>query len=65
MASRREKIISQVDTDSSALAATGRMWDDGIIDPRDSRRVLAFCLASCRDSAHRELQPLTFGVSRI
>jgi geranyl-CoA carboxylase beta subunit len=65
MALRRDEIIAKVDADSTALAATGRMWDDGIIDPRDSRRVLAFCLASWRDAQQRELQPLTFGVSRI
>jgi acetyl-CoA carboxylase carboxyltransferase component len=26
------------------LYATGRLWDDGIIDPRDTRTVLAIAL---------------------
>ena len=31
---------------SSALFATGRMWDDGIIDPRDTRTVLGLALSA-------------------
>lgn len=65
MVSKRKEIVEQVDANSTALSATGRVWDDGIIDPRDSRRVLAFCLATVRQAQDHELQPLTFGVSRI
>ena len=31
------------------LYATARLWDDGLIDPRDTRKVLAFCLSICRE----------------
>lgn len=65
LSKRRQEIIAQVENDSTALAASGRMWDDGIIDPRDSRRILAFCLSCCQEAQQRELQPLTFGVSRM
>jgi geranyl-CoA carboxylase beta subunit len=65
MAAARAAIIAKVEAESTALAATGRMWDDGIIDPRDSRRVLAFCLRTCREAEQRQLQPLTFGVARL
>ena len=30
---------------STALYATARLWDDGLIDPRDTRKVLAFVLS--------------------
>jgi len=60
-----QQIIDQYDKESKALFATARLWDDGLIDPRDSRRVLAFCLATCREAAARELKPSTFGVARL
>ena len=48
-----------------ALYGTARLWDDGIIDPRDTRRVLALCLAVARDAEARVLRPNTFGVARM
>jgi geranyl-CoA carboxylase beta subunit len=58
-------IIDQFDRESTALYATARLWDDGLIDPRDSRKVLAFCLSICREAAIRPLKPTTFGVARM
>jgi len=37
---------SQVESESTALFATGRIWDDGIIDPRDTRTVLGIALSA-------------------
>jgi acyl-CoA carboxylase subunit beta len=37
---------AQVEGESTALFATSRMWDDGIIDPRDSRTVLGLALSA-------------------
>ena len=39
-------IEHQIDKESSPLFATARLWDDGIIDPRDTRSVLAICLSN-------------------
>ena len=50
---------------STALFATARLWDDGLIDPRDSRATLAFCLETCTESDARALRPNTFGVARF
>lgn len=36
----------QIDKESSAWFATARLWDDGIIDPRDTRDVVAICLST-------------------
>jgi len=36
----------QIERESTALFATGRLWDDGIIDPRDTRTVLSIALAA-------------------
>ena len=35
-----------IDSQSTAMYATARVWDDGIIDPRDTRTVLGICLSS-------------------
>ena len=37
---------AQVEHESTALFATGRLWDDGIIDPRDTRTVLGLALSA-------------------
>ena len=43
----RDAFENMVEQQSTALFATGRMWDDGIIDPADTRTVLALALAAC------------------
>jgi geranyl-CoA carboxylase beta subunit len=62
---QEKQLIDQFDRESTALFATARLWDDGVIDPRDSRRVLAYCLQICRDADRRSLNPNSFGVARL
>jgi acetyl-CoA carboxylase carboxyltransferase component len=45
-AAMRAAVEGQIDAQSTALFATGRLWDDGIIDPRDTRTVLSLALAA-------------------
>ena len=54
-----------LDDKSLALYATARLWDDGIIDPRDTRSTLAELLRTCAAAQGRRLQPNTFGVARL
>ncbi len=42
----RQMVQDQLDKESSAFFATGRLWDDGLIDPRDTRTVLGICLSA-------------------
>jgi acetyl-CoA carboxylase carboxyltransferase component len=42
----RDAFESQVEGQSTALFATGRLWDDGIIDPRQTRDVLGLALSA-------------------
>ncbi len=58
-------IIKRVESESTALYATARLWDDGLIHPRDTRKVLGFCLSICREAELRPLRPNTFGVGRM
>ena len=60
-----QKIIDTYSEEGEALFATARLWDDGIIDPRDTRKVLAECLNIVSDAGKRELRPSTFGVARM
>ncbi len=46
----RDAFEQQVEGQSSALFATGRLWDDGIIDPAQTRTVLSLALAACADT---------------
>lgn len=55
----------KLDKGSTALFGTARLWDDGLIDPRDTRKVLAFLLDVCDEAQRRELRPNTFGVARL
>ncbi|PWI47286.1 methylcrotonoyl-CoA carboxylase [Candidatus Heimdallarchaeota archaeon B3_Heim] len=47
---QREEIIKPIlakyDKESSAYYSTGRLWDDGIIDPADTRIILALCISA-------------------
>ncbi|MBL8615220.1 MAG: acyl-CoA carboxylase subunit beta [Deltaproteobacteria bacterium] len=42
----KQLIAGKIDHESSALYATARIWDDGVIDPADSRTVLALALSA-------------------
>jgi acetyl-CoA carboxylase carboxyltransferase component len=42
----RELVEAQIESESLALANTGRVYDDGVIDPRDTRTVLGMCLSA-------------------
>jgi geranyl-CoA carboxylase beta subunit len=58
-------IVDQFDRESTSLFSTAHLWDDGLIDPRDTRRVLAYTLSIARESMVRTLRPTTFGVARM
>jgi geranyl-CoA carboxylase beta subunit len=59
-----QKIIDNFERQAGAFYTSARLLDDGLIDPRDTRQVLSFVLATCREEAARRLQPIQFGVAR-
>lgn len=65
LAAQDRNLIEQFTAESQVLYTSARLFDDGIIDPRDTRRVLALCLASCREGRARHLNANTFGVARL
>ena len=40
----REATLAQYEQESSAYFSTARLWDDGIIDPLETRRIIGLCL---------------------
>jgi len=58
------KIVEMFDAQADAFYTSGLLLDDGVIDPRETRAVLAECLAMCRDASDRRLNPMQFGVAR-
>jgi geranyl-CoA carboxylase beta subunit len=65
LAAMSDALRKRLDAESTALFATARLWDDGVIDPRDTRRLLGLCLQIAAEAAARTLRPNTFGVARL
>jgi geranyl-CoA carboxylase beta subunit len=61
-----ETVTAQkLDSQSTALYGTASLWDDGLIDPRDTRKLLGYLLDICAEAAVRPLKTTTFGVARL
>ena len=43
-----DALRQRLDAESHVLFGTARLWDDGVIDPRDTRRILGLCLTLAR-----------------
>jgi geranyl-CoA carboxylase beta subunit len=65
LARQKAGIIANFDRQSSAFITSGLMLDDGVIDPRNTRAVLAFVLATVREGEQRRTRPVQFGVARF
>ena len=57
--------VEAMEARSNALANTARVWDDGMIDPADTRAVVAFALSVCREADERTVNSNTFGIGRL
>ncbi|MEV3971153.1 carboxyl transferase domain-containing protein [Streptomyces sp. NPDC050698] len=55
-------IRAQYERQGNAYYATARLWDDGVIDPMDTRQVLGLALTAC---ANAPLGDPQFGVFRM
>jgi acetyl-CoA carboxylase carboxyltransferase component len=58
----QDEIRAKYEAEGNPYYSTARLWDDGIIDPLDTRRVLALGLASARNAP---IPDTTFGVFRM
>ena len=60
-----KEVVDTMASKSHALANTARVWDDALIDPRDTREILAFVLRTCREADARQVNTNTFGIARF
>ena len=58
----KDRIREQYDAQGSPYYSTARLWDDGVIDPVDTRRVLGMGLAA---AAHAPIPAPSYGVFRM
>lgn len=64
IAAMREQVIATFERQTGAFYTSGRLLDDGVIDPRDTRSVLAMALATCHEARGRTVNSVQFGVAR-
>jgi geranyl-CoA carboxylase beta subunit len=60
-----DRIVGLFEAQADAFYTSGLLLDDGVIDPRDTRAVLAFCLDTIAEADTRILRPMQFGVARM
>jgi len=58
----RAPIRAKYDEQGHPYYATARIWDDGIIDPADTRHVLGLALSA---AANAPIEPTKFGIFRM
>lgn len=58
----KKPILERYQQEGSAFFASARLWDDGIIDPADTRRIIGLSLDACRSGTD---QDSSFGVFRM
>ncbi len=61
-ATLRQSILDKYDKEGSAYYSTARLWDDGIIDPIDTREIIAMGIAT---STNKKWDKTQFGVFRM
>jgi acetyl-CoA carboxylase carboxyltransferase component len=62
-AAMRAMVERQIETESAALFLSGKLYDDGVIDPRDTRTVLGLCLSAVHNGPVRGAD--NYGVFRM
>ncbi|MEO5738869.1 MAG: carboxyl transferase domain-containing protein [Variovorax sp.] len=60
----QRKIVERFEGQMSVFTTSALLLDDGVIDPRDTRAVLAEVFAICREADARTPQAMQFGVAR-
>ena len=65
LSQQRQMITAHFDRQHTAFYTSGRGLDHGMIDPRDTRKVIGFALQTCWEAGRRTLYPNSFGVARM
>ena len=65
MKAQTDAIVQKFESQADAFYTSGLVLDDGVIDPRDTRAVLTFCLDTVAEAALRQPRRMQFGVARM
>ncbi len=65
LAAQEAALTAHFSKQEGAFYTSGRVLDHGVIDPRDTRKVLGFALETIAEARARTLSPNSFGVARI
>ncbi|WP_108859672.1 acyl-CoA carboxylase subunit beta [Ruegeria sp. Alg231-54] len=65
LSAQKAAITAHFTRQENAFYTSGRCIDHGVIDPRDTRRVLGFCLETCLEGRSRTVNPSSYGVHRF
>ncbi len=58
----KNPVLTKFEEEASPYYSTARLWDDGVIDPKDTRRILGLSLAA---SLNAPIPKTDFGVFRM
>ena len=58
----KQPILDKYEREGSPYYATARLWDDGILDPTETRQVLGLALSACFNAPVEETR---FGIFRM
>ena len=58
----REPVLAVYEQESTAYYGSARLWDDGVIDPADTRKVLGLAISA---ALNKPIEPTRFGVFRM
>ncbi|KAJ9128613.1 hypothetical protein P3X46_034695 [Hevea brasiliensis] len=58
----KTKVVDAYEREGNSYYSTARLWDDGIIDPADTRKIIGLCISA---SMNRPLEDTKFGVFRM
>jgi acetyl-CoA carboxylase carboxyltransferase component len=58
----KQPILDKYEVEGNPYYATARLWDDGILDPPETRRVLGLALSACFNAP---IDPTQYGVFRM
>ncbi|ESR36246.1 methylcrotonoyl-CoA carboxylase beta chain [Citrus sinensis] len=58
----KAKVVEAYEKEGNAYYSTARLWDDGIIDPADTRKIIGFCISA---ALNRPVEDTKYGVFRM
>lgn len=58
----KAEVVDAYEREGSAYYSTARLWDDGVIDPADTRKILGLCISA---SLNRGPETTKYGVFRM